>query len=100
MSAPINYMQNFTLAASGKRMITMPNGNNARIIIYGSTYIGIALSEADAVTTSGRYVMYGTKLNDHPIIIDPPLLMNGESIWLFEVTGGTTVQISVWVTGG
>ena len=100
MSSPINYMQNFTLAASEKRMITMPSGDNARISIHGNTYIGIALSEADAVNTSGRFVSYATKLNDHPIIIDPPLLMNGESLWIFEVTGSTTANVSIWVTGG
>lgn len=93
-------MMAFSLTNGAKQMITLPTRDNVRLMISCNNNLGLALDEADAVGTSGRYFTLSTKLNDHPVIIDPPLLMNGESLWFFEPTGGATVIVTVWVLAG
>lgn len=100
MSQPINYMQTFSLANGAKRMITLPVRNNARLCIVTNNRIGLALDEADAVGTSPNTFMFSCKLNDHPTIFEPPLLMDGQSIYIFEPTGAATAIVSIWVTAG
>ena len=100
MSQPINYMQTFCLANGASRMITLPVRNNARLCISTNNQIGLALNEADAVGTSPNTFFLSTKLNDHPAIFEPPLLMNGQSLYIFEATGAATAIVSIWVTAG
>ena len=69
--SPQNYMQAFTLAAGEKKFVSIPNRDNCRIYMTSSASCGLALSEADAVGTSGRYFSFSNKLNDHPIMINP-----------------------------
>ena len=100
MTTPINYMQTFTLTNGAKRMISLPIRNNARLCIKASSTIGLTLDENDASLTSPNVFIISTKLNDHPVIFEPPLLMNGQSLWLFEATGSTSALVSIWVTAG
>ena len=100
MPHPINYMQTFALTNGAKRMITLPVRDNARLVIKSNNTIGLALDENDANGNSSNTFFFSCKLNDHPVIFNPPLLMDGQSIWIFEASGATTAQVSIWVTAG
>ena len=93
-------MQKFTLTNGASRMITLPVRDNARLAIYSNGTVGLALDEINANGTSSNNFIFSCKLNDHPVIFAPPLLMDGQSIYLFEATGATTIIVSVWVTAG
>ena len=93
-------MQTFTLVNGASRMITLPVRDNARLALYSSGTVGLALDEINATTTSSNNFLFSCKLNDHPVIFNPPLLMDGQSIYIFEPTGATAIIVSVWVTAG
>ena len=100
MAQPINYMQTFSLANGAKRMITLPSRDNARLCVKANNAIGFALDENEANGNSSNAFSFSCKLNDHPVIFNPPLLMDGQSLWIFEPTGSATAIVSIWVTAG
>ena len=93
-------MQAFSLAPGEKKFVSIPNRDNCRIYMTCNGFCGLALNENDAVGTSGRYFTFSNKLNDHPFMINPPLLLDGQSLWFFEPTGGTSTNVSIWITAG
>ena len=96
----INYVQTFTLTNGGTRDISLPDGDNVRLIISSSNNTGLALRQIDAVVGSSNAFYFGFNRESQPIIINPPFLCNGETITVFEASGAGSVQVSYWLTSG
>jgi len=91
-----NYIQSKRLSANETWIVSMPIKKNVRILIESDAAITISYDEGDVGLTSGRSFYWKGGVGV-PLKFDPPNLLAGNMLYIYEPTGSATPNVSIWV---
>lgn len=91
-----NYIQSKRLANNETWIVSMPIKKNVRILIESDAAITISYDQGDVAMTSSRSFYWKGSVSV-PLQFDPPNLLAGNMLYIYEPTGGATPNVSIWV---